>query len=170
VTALDFTTPSNTSAGTKNGNLAANQAPIGPVAITPAAPIQPEATFYIHWLPDDISGADDGLAIDDLTIGMALAPGVAGDYNNNGVVDAADYVVWRKNLNQSVTIPNDITPGTVVQQDYNEWHDRFGKTASLSASAATAANVPEPAALPGLLLTSAAWRCFFRPPRQSTAC
>jgi len=44
------------------------------------------------------------LAIDDFSIGIALAPRVAGDYNNNGIVDAADYVVWRERLNQAVTI------------------------------------------------------------------
>jgi hypothetical protein len=114
-----------------------------PVAITPAAPIQPERTFYIHWLPSNISGANDGLAIDDFSIGMTLAPGVAGDYNNNGVVDAADYVAWRNQLNQSATIPNDITPGTVMMQDYIELRTRFGITA-VEFAAGSANNIPEP--------------------------
>ena len=35
-----------------------------------------------------------------------------GDYNQNGVVDAADYVLWRKNNNTAITLPNDSTPGT----------------------------------------------------------
>ena len=39
-------------------------------------------------------------------------PAVAGDYNDNGVVDAADYVVWR-NAGAAATLPNDPTPGTV---------------------------------------------------------
>ena len=30
-----------------------------------------------------------------------------GDYNNDGIVDAADYVVWRKANGQNVTLPND---------------------------------------------------------------
>ena len=30
-----------------------------------------------------------------ITLNSVGMPGVAGDYNNNGVVDAADYVVWR---------------------------------------------------------------------------
>ena len=114
-----------------------------PLAITPAAPIQPEKTFYIRWLPSNISGANDGLAIDDFSIGTTLAQGVAGDYNNNGVVDAGDYAIWRKRLNQSVTIANDITPGTVTAQDYTEWQNRFGKTA-FDFGAGSSAIIPEP--------------------------
>jgi hypothetical protein len=140
---LDFTTPANSGAGSKDGNTAANRTVFAPTAITPAAPIQPEKTFYIRWLPSNISGENDGLAIDDFSIGTSLAPGVAGDYNNNGAVDAGDYVAWRKRLNQSVTIPNDITPGTVVPQDYVEWQNRFGKT-TFDFGAGSGANIPEP--------------------------
>jgi hypothetical protein len=64
-----------------------------------------------------------------------------GDYNNNGVVDAADYVLWRKNLGSGPSLPNDDTPG-VGPDDYTRWRTRFGQTAG-SGSAAGAA-VPEP--------------------------
>jgi T5SS/PEP-CTERM-associated repeat protein len=66
--------------------------------------------------------------------------GLPGDYNHNGVVDAADYVVWRKGL------------GTIyTPDDYNVWRANFGQTAgSGSGSVATAglpsSAVPEPAA------------------------
>jgi hypothetical protein len=146
VDALDFTTPANSGAGAKDGNAAANRTVFAPLAITPSAPIQPEQTFYVRWLPSNISGANDGLAIDDFSIGVTLAPGVAGDYNNNGVVDAGDYVNWRKRVNQAVTIPNDITPGTVVAQDYIEWTNRFGKT-TFDFGAGAGANIPEPASM-----------------------
>jgi hypothetical protein len=144
---LDFNSPQNTTAGTLNGNAAANRTVLGPVVITPSSPIQPEATFYIHWVPVDLAGvADDGLAIDDFSIGVVMGPGVATDYNNNNVVDAADYVIWRKRLNQAVTLPNDITPGTVTNQDYGEWRNRFGKTSGDIGSGAGAL-VPEPASI-----------------------
>jgi hypothetical protein len=143
---LDFTTPANSGTVVKDGNAAANRTVFAPVAVTPSAPIQPEQTFYIHWVASNISGANDGLAIDDFSIGTTLAPGVAGDYNNNGIVDAGDYLIWRKKLNQSITIPNDITPGTVVAQDYTEWRDRFGKT-TFDFGAGSGANIPEPAAM-----------------------
>jgi hypothetical protein len=132
--------------GALDGNAAANRKFFPAFAITPASPIQPESTFYIRWKPVLVSGTNtnDGLAIDDFSIGTVLAPGVAGDYNNNGVVDAGDYVVWRKRLNQATTIPNDITPGTVTAQDYIEWMNRFGKT---TFDFGTGASVPEPAGL-----------------------
>lgn len=143
VDALDFTTPSTVTAGAKNGNSAANRHVFAPLAITPFSPIQPEKVFYIRWEPTLVAGANtnDGLAIDDFSIGVALAPGVAGDYNVNGVVDAADYIIWRDRFNQAATIPNDITPGTVVTQDLIEWRDRFGK---LNSEFGSAAVVPEP--------------------------
>jgi hypothetical protein len=45
------------------------------------------------------------------------AGGIAGDYNDNGVVDAADYVLWRDNLGLTTVLPNDPTPGMVTQDD-----------------------------------------------------
>jgi hypothetical protein len=61
------------------------------------------------------------------------APGTSGDYNRNGVVDAADYVVWRDNLDAEVTLPNDSTPGMVTIEDYNVWRANFGREGSLDA-------------------------------------
>jgi len=68
-------------------------------------------------------------------------PSVLGDYNNNGIVDAADYVVWRRTLGQSVTIPNDMTPGSVVSGDYTVWRSHFGQT---SGGGSGGGAVPEP--------------------------
>ena len=66
--------------------------------------------------------------------------GVPGDYNNNGVVDAGDYVVWRK----GGTLQNEVdTPGTVNAADYTAWRARFGNTSG-SGSGLSAAAVPEP--------------------------
>jgi hypothetical protein len=86
--------------------------------------------------------------------------GITGDYNNNGVVDAADYVLWRKNLGQAVTLPNDSTPGDVSQDDYTVWRANFGRTPG-GGGALGAAAVPEPAAAALIMLgafVAAAWR------------
>ncbi len=60
----------------------------------------------------------------------------AGDYNGNGVVDAADYVVWRKGL----------ATGTYTQTDYNTWRLNFGATAAGAAVVGPSSqeSVPEP--------------------------
>ena len=87
-----------------------------------------------------------------------------GDYNANNVVDAGDYVLWRKYLGQSVTLPNDSTPGTVIQADYDVWRAHFGQTPSGSGSGSLLQTaVPEPATLSLMRLLSAAadsLRCF----------
>jgi hypothetical protein len=62
---------------------------------------------------------------------------VSGDYNNNGVVDAADFVVWRVNNGQSIALPNDPTPGVVNDDDYDTWRENFGAT-----SASAVLNLP----------------------------
>jgi hypothetical protein len=67
---------------------------------------------------------------------------VNGDYNQNGVVDAADYVAWKENLGTTNTLPNDTTPGSVSQADYDIWRMNFGST---SGGGAALAAVPEPA-------------------------
>jgi hypothetical protein len=70
----------------------------------------------------------DPFRIDFYEITAPGSGGSAGDYNNNGTVDAADYVAWRDNLGQSVTLPNDSTPGTVTQADYEVWRANFGNS------------------------------------------
>jgi formylglycine-generating enzyme required for sulfatase activity len=93
----------------------------------------------------------------------AAPAAVPGDYNNNGVVDAADYVVWRKHLGQTFQLENEVTntsPGTVDEDDYNSWRARFGNTSgSGSAMALQGAAVPEPAEAGMLvaLLSAAGW-------------
>jgi hypothetical protein len=71
---------------------------------------------------------------------------VAGDYNNNGTVDAADYVVWRKTLGDvGAGLPADgNNDGMIDADDYNLWRTNFGRSASAGASLSTGA-VPEPA-------------------------
>jgi hypothetical protein len=73
------------------------------------------------------------------------AAGVSGDYNNNGVVDAADYVLWRN----GGPLQNDPTPG-VQAGDYTYWKSRFGATTGAGSSQGAGANpsaVPEPTSL-----------------------
>ena len=54
-----------------------------------------------------------------------------GDYNRNGTVDAADYIVWRKALNQSVAPFSGADgdgDGLNDQDDYHVWRAHFGQS------------------------------------------
>jgi hypothetical protein len=69
-----------------------------------------------------------------LDIGFGEEPdGLTGDYNNDGKVDAADYVVWRKNNING-------------EQGYNDWRANFGRMAGSGSALGAAGAVPEPAA------------------------
>jgi hypothetical protein len=73
-----------------------------------------------------------------------LPVGVIGDFNNDGVVNAADYVVWRR-APPNATLPNDDSPGVVDASDYADWRANFGKSAPVNGAALTANSIPEPA-------------------------
>ena len=74
--------------------------------------------------------------------------GVPGDYNGNGVVDAADYVLWRK----GGPLANEVdTPGTVNAADFAAWRTRFGNTAGSGSELGSDAAVPEPGAISMML-------------------
>lgn len=65
---------------------------------------------------------------DDIAVSVPLD----GDYNGDGVVNAADYVIWRKGL------------GTTYQQsDYDVWRENFGDSGG--SGSLSSARVPEPA-------------------------
>jgi hypothetical protein len=75
---------------------------------------------------------------------VPTAVNLPGDYNNNGRVDAADYVIWRKRLGTPTTLPNDVTPGWVLAEDRNVWRTNFGRGPTQPASGTA---VPEPRTL-----------------------
>ena len=72
-----------------------------------------------------------------------ISVALPGDFNGNGIVDAADYVVWRK------------TDGS--QNGYATWRAHFGQTVGSGAGAITNAAVPEPATLVLLMFAAAGW-------------
>jgi len=84
---------------------------------------------------------DTGSAIT-LTIGP---DGIEGDFNDDGLVDAADYVVWRKFNGIGIDLPNDgdDLPEAIGPAEYGLWHKNFGSDGSAGGSPG---NVPEPAA------------------------
>jgi hypothetical protein len=116
-------------------------------------PAMPQVTATDTSFTTGVSGiafAED----DDLTAGVfryasaqstPFIDGVPGDYNNNGVVDGADYVLYR----HGGPLANEVsTLGSVTAEDYDAWRARFGNTAGNgSGSSRGAAAVPEPTGL-----------------------
>jgi hypothetical protein len=89
-----------------------------------------------------VTGATaDSVQLYDLLLSVAAVV-QPGDYNHDNVVNAADYVTWRKN------------DGT--QAGYATWRENFG-TSSSGSGDLLAASVPEPASALLLTLAAAAW-------------
>ena len=112
----------------------------------------------IDWISTDLTGQIDfsnfQLNFEDATITLLLITSpntLVGDYDENGIVDAADYVVWRKRAGSSSELPNDPIGGIIGSAQYAQWRANFGKTiAGGQASNNLPAAVPEPSIL-GLL-------------------
>ena len=75
-----------------------------------------------------------------------------GDFDGNGVVNAGDYVTWRKAL-PTATLFNDNTPGIVSASDYADWRANFGKRGPAVATGLFVVSaVPEPSSAVLLLV------------------
>jgi hypothetical protein len=84
---------------------------------------------------------------DNFSVVVNFTP-ASGDYNRNGVIDAADYTVWRDTLGSTTDLRADgNADGIVNQLDYQIWKDNFPHSGAGSAAIDA---VPEPFAL-GLL-------------------
>lgn len=73
VSALNFVSPTNAVVGAKDGNIAVNRTLLS-TSITGLS-IPNGATVWIRWMDIDVSGADDGMAIDDFTLTPQAATG-----------------------------------------------------------------------------------------------
>jgi hypothetical protein len=107
--------------------------------------IQPLATF--------IDPTSLALSVPDQLLVIELTPSVplAGDFNNDGSLDAADYVTWRKGLGSSFT-----------EAHYGIWRANFGRTAGngLVTNPQLRIPIPEPPALfSALMLLAVALAC-----------
>jgi Carbohydrate family 9 binding domain-like len=75
------------------------------------------------------------------------APSLPGDYNGNGAVDAADFVVWRENPAAHGGDP----------AGYNTWRTNFGRTSGAGSGLGGGTVSPEPATLALLVLLTTPW-------------
>ncbi|QDT68678.1 Beta-porphyranase A precursor [Planctomycetes bacterium MalM25] len=87
-----------------------------------------------EWAGDGIGGQLD----------LVVLPTLPGDFNADGVVDAADYTVWRDAAGSTSDLAADANGDAIVDDlDYAVWRANYG----VSATAPALAGVPEPTAL-----------------------
>jgi fibronectin-binding autotransporter adhesin len=84
---------------------------------------------------------------------------LTGDYNGNGIVDAADYTIWRDSLGQTgAGLAADGNGNKLIDAgDYTVWKTNFGNHAGSGSGADANAAVPEPASLVLMMLAAAGW-------------
>jgi len=96
-------------------------------------------------------GLDWNIRYTDTSVVLEVIPALPGDYNRNGVVDAADYTVWRDTLDHYVpryTGADGNGDWYVDNWDYGVWRNNFGRTAAGGSGAGRVEHgIPEPAAL-----------------------
>lgn len=117
-------------------------------------------SFDIVTAEGGIDGAFDSQVLPALSGGLRLdvgysanvvtlsVGGIAGDYNLDGTVNAADFVVWRKSQNQTgaALAADGNHDNQIDNADYDVWRANFGLSA-VAGSAIHPAAIPEPATL-----------------------
>ena len=97
---------------------------------------------------------------------VAAGP-VAGDYNNDGVVNGSDYITWRRQLGAaSITNRDPNNTGAVGQGDFLSWRANFGQTTGSGVGSSLGLNVANGRASPNHLRS----RCSHLPQRFYSHC
>jgi hypothetical protein len=82
-------------------------------------------------------------------VGYALVtepePLLVGDYNDDGVVDVADFVMWQKTFDTSVNLPNrhPDNEGSISMDDLASWQEHFGEI-DPAGNGGESTSIPEP--------------------------
>ena len=103
-------------------------------------------------------------------LAMVDLPALYGDYNLDGVVDGADYTVWRDTLGSNVPAYSSADgdgDGFVDEDDFTLWRANFGETGGASGLGSTAtAMLPEQTPE---RTTDAAFAMYLRPNRHEAS-
>ena len=93
----------------------------------------------------------DGFFSDNTPVNLQITPALSGDYNHNGKVDAADYVLWRK------------SPATYGGNPagYNTWRANFGQPPGSGLAAAVSASAAVPNQRPAFYCSRRSPACHF---------
>jgi hypothetical protein len=107
-------------------------------------------TFYVGYR-ENLPGTGNTAARPP-TYDLFVPPaGLTGDYNDDGKVDGADYVVWRKHEGTMTALPNDPVGGMIGATQFNNWRMHFGEM-EMPGSGSGIGAVPEPSAVALVLL------------------
>ena len=120
------------------GQLRDNGGPTPTHALRPGSPAIGAGDPLVAFDANDFDQRGDGFARvfgGRLDVGafetQAALASTEGDYNGDGVVNAADYTVWRDTLTQSTTPYADADgdgSAVVDTPDYNVWADNYGES------------------------------------------
>ena len=103
--ALDFNVPATVSGtGKKDGNAAANRATV--TATISGLNVAAGADLWVRWNDTNVSGVDNGLAIDDVVFGVPVdnPPAVGSTVPANGASAVAPTANLTVNFNEAVTL------------------------------------------------------------------
>jgi hypothetical protein len=120
-----------------------NSLPIYMVFGTPGSEVAALDNAAVPWVED---------RVDEL-----IPIGLPGDYNQDDIVDVADYTVWRNSLGTAIALPNEgASPNLVDQEDYAVWKMHYGEAITNDAAISDSKAVPEPTAA-FVTLTAMIW-------------
>ena len=139
---------------------------IGPLA---AGTYQVDAEMWMRR-PTKFTG-EETILINRGTLTFDVTPAptpIAGDFNQDGAVDAADFVVWRKNFTTSSEPSSGAEESIFDVTGYDNWRANFGRAADEASLLAGSAAVPEPTVavavvvlLPLVCLRASRGRCIW---------
>ena len=104
--------------------------------IVPGTPLS-GGLYTLEYQTDSLLGSQ---------VTFVVAP-LPGDFNGDGIVDAADYTIWSDTLGSTANLAADGNGnGTIDAGDYTVWLSNFGRAyGSGSGATITTTTVPEPA-------------------------
>jgi hypothetical protein len=108
------------------------------------------------------AGTDRNINFPGDSADLTVCGSLAGDYNGNCIVDAADYTVWRDRLGQNTPLPNtnpSDNDNMVTIAEYNFWKVQFGNVAGSASGSGSLGGpaVPEPSSLAMLWTLAGFW-------------
>lgn len=94
---------------------------------------------------------------------VKLVQPIVGDYNSDGEVNTADYVLWREAVETQTALANDPLGLPIDDDQYIQWKQNFGDTTPGSSSILLRASaVPEPASAILILVFGGVVACLAR--------